>query len=230
MGASRSKENELGPDIDVDHSHEAAVALTCGYIRETSINVIIPSDIIDMIISYFYIAIAWNTEKYDNVHCILSKENTMTTLSDQVCDFAVCAINPVISSEVCKRVDIGFQIYGRHNPDCFIYGNITSTIKDWGAYIKDILNDTKSIAGVQNFYFNYDKMHQIMVISYRAEFNFRSNEQIILSFDFEEDHFQIYHNNQTGAKLSLNGNKEIGIAASLQNVNDSIEIFWWKFK
>ena len=108
-----------------------------------------------------------------------------------------CFIDTIITNKMCKKFEIEFIIIQL-------------------SYSSDF-----------NFGYKYKDKHGSGPINFISASNIKSlkfGDIIKLSFDFENDTLQIYHNNNYIKQVSLNGDKSILPGISLLNILDSIQI------
>ena len=72
-----------------------------------------------------------------------------------------------------------------------------------------------------------DSTHYFSKLTYKSSCNFKNGDTFTLSFNFNKDYFQIYHNDKAADKISLNGNKTVIPGISIMN-KTSIQVIKWE--
>ena len=202
-----------------------------GFVREQSDKMEVPNAIIAIIVTYYQMVISWYKEKYGKF--IQFNDNKLIKMTDSADRYSTCLTNKMITKKMCNKFDIKFRIYGDS-------GNYVNCLIGYVQSFDSWINWNQGIGRRDNkfttcsFYIDSsnDKLYVYDIsigsgkteLSYTSDTNFKSKDTFTLSFDFDNNTLQIYHNENAADKISLCQIKSVIPGVSLTNKDSTVQI------
>ena len=212
-----------------DLTYPECIDIVWGYTKNidiTSTSQIIPMEIIQIVLLYFYDTFKFNIYDHGEGLYFMNSQTVQKLRHSQT---STCIFGEEITSTKC----IGFDLYIKWVvcKESFFMGYITSTLD------KSITDPTKWLGhgknkhnsvGIEVYkeYNNFtlsDKYSHYKMLNYSATDNFKQGDIFRLSFDFQNMELIIYHNGFKADTLTLES-KALTPAISLRYKYEQIEI------
>ena len=201
-----------------------------GYVkRNHDGNEIIPNDIINIILLYYYISLKFYSSKYGKFLQFIDDDQVKINKDHR--DYATCLFGDhPITNDICNIFKITFRVFSEQEYLHFRFGYVTSinSVIDWNDALGNGPNGCGILSTYNGNFYIYDKEHSAKKIN-SAQRVTKSGDIFSLSFNFELNIIQIEHDNKNLDELSLKGNKSIITAFSLDKKNDLIKILKYEF-
>ena len=211
-----------------DLTYRNCIDIVFGYTKTIDIEAksqIIPIEIIQIILLYFYDTFKFNIYNHGKGLQFIN-DQTVRKINSQT---STCIFGEEITNKKCKGFDLYIQ--WKVCKESFFMGYITSSLKE---SIKDSTNwlghgeNKKNSVGIEVYkeYNNFtlsDSYNDYKMLNYSALDNFKQGDIFRLSFDFKDMTLVIYHNGFKADTLKLK-TKSLTPAISLRYRNEEIEI------
>ena len=194
-------------------------------------NIVLPMDIVDIILNYYECLPTFNKIKSNKKLKITNLTTIRKIENDNKWSF--CSFGSIIANIMCNKFDIYIKIKSLKYAICI--GYITSKDYIYNESSVEHLgwknNKNISVGMYMSKSYNYP---QIFDTNYNGGYNGRHKfkkffigDIFILSFDFEKNHFEMFHNDTKALTLKLN-NKMIVPAFTLYHKDYSIQIIKYR--
>eukprot|EP01084_Bolivina_argentea_P157475 274422_1 len=210
-----------------------------GYIKQCS-STFIPTDIIDLCISFYFNNMVFLTE--ESLHgedlCFMDDDKTVILMEDSE---GTCLFGIPITDEICDKFRINYKWLKISEMPAgvqrFMMGFITSSIHEsignfnqrLGLYSnRDYSRGIFCGWDYANFYVYEDNAHK-RLNNYRSNPHPKEGDKFGLEINFETNKCSIYHNDEFAESISLNNVKTVMLALTLLYNKQTIEVDNWTF-
>eukprot|EP01084_Bolivina_argentea_P054610 100146_1 len=197
---------------------------------------IIPSEICNIILQFYYIRLVFNSQNVGNDLQFYPKNNENIVKKITRTDhWSTCVFGEEIDNTMCNK----FNIYVKYKKGCgdFMMGYLTSNIENsvinWNCHLGYYTNKFNSVGYECHSKLNYFIRHLAgnkKSLSYKAPNNFKEGDTFQFSFNFRNNKLIIYHNEiKAVTNKLLNKTKQFTFAICMNGIDQQIEITHYEF-
>ena len=196
---------------------------------------IIPETITTLILSYYYPKICFDRSPRYLVNVEYGKGNKSAKTARFNRGFGTCVLQEAITDEYCYRFSI--QIATKGKRECIeniSMGYVHDTSKKLTCDPLGIGGNRRNSVSIYlskcwNKFYLYDKNHRYSEIRGNKMDQWKNDDTFTMSFNFEWNRLDLYHNEEYVASISLNGYKSVIPAFNLCGACDEISIKNFEF-